>query len=801
MNINLKFENVVWQKKIGYVFLLIGLCLVIGISAIVISVLFKHYDNQLVNAKDQANLVSISVEEEIENITDSLLFISNLISDEDMRSKMSSSQVTNLLNELISKDEKIFGAFVMLDKTEYEEINEITDEIDFVSSDKEADEALEMLEENETIKDEDDERDFIVKEGNIQEGVNKFIYKSNGSTFETNLDRLKTLDYKKSYMKVMLTKTPQMTKPLKNTYNGVEVTTCTYTVPIVINGYFEGVIGIDIDVNKMREEISSKCQSLASEFVVTDKLGNIISSSNKSLTNVSVSELFKGNSNKKVLEYINDNIESGIMSSYNAGSSDMLHDKYLVMIPVMIEDNHMWNILFISYVDKVITNSIATIILVSIINVVLFGLFVFVLWLSFGTIINKKYGSLFNKVEGELTKIKASSTRIMEDIEDLEEIEIEDLTEEELEDVDEKVQKALREKDEQLEKLAEEEKAKENLNDPEPELVKETPAVDQTKIVNEDDPSLAFGASEMAKEEPAVDQSKIVNEDDPSLAFGAPEAPAETPAETPAEEVTQPDFDAEAFKKAQEEEQAKLAAAEQEKEPEREAVKIDLNNPAEGANGEKLSAMDQLKSAKVDTEGLDEILDNKDGNIENNSIVDEMAAKMEAAMAKENGEEAPAPAEEKPAEAPTPEPAPAPAPEPAPAPAPAEPEVKAEDPAPAPAPEQAAAPEAPAEHVDTPEELEAKKAKLAELQKKVAEKMQKEKEVYTVKVSHDDPDDLFGAPQRDRKLTNKEMDDLLKELEEKRRYEAQEMGMVAEEIDVADKSLSDLLGGMTSDDM
>lgn len=799
MNINLKFENVVWQKKIGYVFLLIGLCLVIGISAIVISVLFKHYDNQLVNAKDQANLVSISVEEEIENITDSLLFISNLISDEDMRSKMSSSQVTNLLNELISKDEKIFGAFVMLDKTEYEEINEITDEIDFVSSDKEADEALEMLEENETIKDEDDERDFIVKEGNIQEGVNKFIYKSNGSTFETNLDRLKTLDYKKSYMKVMLTKTPQMTKPLKNTYNGVEVTTCTYTVPIVINGYFEGVIGIDIDVNKMREEIATKCQSLASEFVVTDKLGNIISSSNKSLTNVSVSELFKGNSNKKVLEYINDNIESGIMSSYNAGSSDMLHDKYLVMIPVMIEDNHMWNILFISYVDKVITNSIATIILVSIINVVLFGLFVFVLWLSFGTIINKKYGSLFNKVEGELTKIKASSTRIMEDIEDLEEIEIEDLTEEELEDVDEKVQKALREKDEQLEKLAEEEKAKENLNDPEPELVKETPAVDQTKIVNEDDPSLAFGASEAAKEEPAVDQSKIVNEDDPSLAFGAPEAP-EAP-EAPAEEVTQPDFDAEAFKKAQEEEQAKLAAAEQEKEPEREAVKIDLNNPAEGANGEKLSAMDQLKSAKVDTEGLDEILDNKDGSIENNSIVDEMAAKMEAAMAKENGEEAPAPAEEKPAEAPTPEPAPAPAPEPAPAPAPAEPEVKAEDPAPAPAPEQAAAPEAPAEHVDTPEELEAKKAKLAELQKKVAEKMQKEKEVYTVKVSHDDPDDLFGAPQRDRKLTNKEMDDLLKELEEKRRYEAEEMGMVAEEIDVADKSLSDLLGGMTSDDM
>ena len=799
MNINLKFENVVWQKKIGYVFLLIGLCLVIGISAIVISVLFKHYDNQLVNAKDQANLVSISVEEEIENITDSLLFISNLISDEDMRSKMSSSQVTNLLNELISKDEKIFGAFVMLDKTEYEEINEITDEIDFVSSDKEADEALEMLEENETIKDEDDERDFIVKEGNIQEGVNKFIYKSNGSTFETNLDRLKTLDYKKSYMKVMLTKTPQMTKPLKNTYNGVEVTTCTYTVPIVINGYFEGVIGIDIDVNKMREEISSKCQSLASEFVVIDKQGNIISSSNKSLTNVSVSELFKGNSNKKVLEYINDNIESGIMSSYNAGSSDMLHDKYLVMIPVMIEDNHMWNILFISYVDKVITNSIATIILVSIINVVLFGLFVFVLWLSFGTIINKKYGSLFNKVEGELTKIKASSTRIMEDIEDLEEIEIEDLTEEELEDVDEKVQKALREKDEQLEKLAEEEKAKENLNDPEPELVKETPAVDQTKIVNEDDPSLAFGAPEPAKEEPAVDQSKIVNEDDPSLAFGAPEAPAEAPAE----EVTQPDFDAEAFKKAQEEEQAKLAAAEQEKEPEREAVKIDINNPAEGANGEKLSAMDQLKSAKVDTEGLDEILDNKDGSIENNSIVDEMAAKMEAAMAKENGEEAPTPAEEKPAEAPAPEPAPAPAPEPAPA--PAEPEAPAEAPAPAPAPaptqEQAAAPEAPAEHVDTPEELEAKKAKLAELQKKVAEKMQKEKEVYTVKVSHDDPDDLFGGAQRDRKLTNKEMDDLLKELEEKRRYEAEEMGMVAEEIDVADKSLSDLLGGMTSDDM
>ena len=213
MNINLKFENVTWSKKIGAIFIAIGTALVIGICAIVIAVLFKHYDSQMNNAKEQAHLVSINVCEEIENITDSLEFISDLLTDESMASHITPSQVTTLLNELMSKDEKLFGAFVMLDKSEYA-FTDLTDSMDFVDSDKEADEALELLEDNNELETEET-KEVVSEEGTILDGVNKLVYKTNGSTYETNLDRLNTLEYKKSYIKVMLTKMPQMMKPQK----------------------------------------------------------------------------------------------------------------------------------------------------------------------------------------------------------------------------------------------------------------------------------------------------------------------------------------------------------------------------------------------------------------------------------------------------------------------------------------------------------------------------------------------------------------------------------------------------------
>lgn len=741
MNINLKFENVTWQKKIGYVAIAIALCIFIGITIIVISVLTNHYNKQVFKAREEAELVSENIASEVGNVTDSLEYISNLISDEEMKSHISSSQVTSLLNQLISKDEKVFGAFVMLDKSEFNSIEKETKEISKeFTSDKEADEALDILENNEDIEHEE-VKEVVVPRDSIVDGVNKFVYKANGSTFETNLDRLNTLEYKKSYMKVMLTKKPQMMSPQTNSYNGVEITTATYTVPIIVDGNFEGIIGIDIDIEKLKGYLQDKSKNLSSDFIITDKEGNIVGSSNKLFEASTIQDVYKGSTHKKTLEYVTTNLESGITSSFNTGSSDLVHDEVLVMLPIIIEDNHVWNIIFITNVDKVITNSIATILLVSIINLVLFALFIALLWFSFSSMLTNKYNHLFKRVDTELTKIKANSTKIMEDLEDIEEITIIDS------DVDEEdVKEFLPEKEEKKE-------------EPKTEEVKtEEPKAEESKAeeVKPEEPKV----EEPKAEEPKVEETKV---EEPKIEEAAPEAPApeETPAEEPAPQPEEPavednGFDAEAFAKARVETDEKYQAAEEENK--KEAGEAPSEEPATNAEETSSEEAPAIEEAKADAD-LEEILQNKDGKIEDDSFMADAEAKLAQAMEQQKAEEPKA--EEPKIEEPKVE----------------EPKVeepKVEEPkveAPKPAPKEAA-PE-----VDLDKPIQAAPPK-------------KEKDYYSVKLEPEDDD----FQPREHKLSAKEMDDLLKELEGKRKQEAEASGQEYVEMNVEEASISDLLG-------
>ncbi|MCQ2748975.1 MAG: hypothetical protein MJ246_03010 [Clostridia bacterium] len=328
MNFNFNFENIQFDKKAKPITIGIIAVLVIVFSIISIGLFNNYQADDIEDSKQKAELVSMNVSKDLEETVKSISYLSELISSNNLKAKITSDEVTTLLNSLISSDEKIFAAFVLLDKSEYEDLEDLNitnvkelayekeeiPEDDEDESDEAEDEDLddeEDLEDEEHEEDEEEEEPSEIKPS-VVNGLNKLIFRSGEGTSETTLDRINNLDYKKNYLKVLLSKEPQTMLPLVNSYNGIEKKTITYTMPILVDGFVEGVIGLDIDTEKLNSELNKSNDVLGGTYLLLSKDNNVIVSNKPEYIGIGVDEVY---GSKKLKKFFEESLESMELSS------------------------------------------------------------------------------------------------------------------------------------------------------------------------------------------------------------------------------------------------------------------------------------------------------------------------------------------------------------------------------------------------------------------------------------------------------------------------------------------------------
>ena len=174
MNFNFKFENVTVEKKLGAFIFAILLCIIFVSIAVTIYAFKLAEDKNLYDTQTKAELFAATLSEEMKETVSAVKFISTLATEEDLKNVVTPEKITILLNKVIDSDNKISGAFIMLDNKEV------------ISDDSE-----EMQEEQN-----------IVKETFVNT-TNKLVYKIGDVRYEATLDRLNNLEYKTTeYKKV-----------------------------------------------------------------------------------------------------------------------------------------------------------------------------------------------------------------------------------------------------------------------------------------------------------------------------------------------------------------------------------------------------------------------------------------------------------------------------------------------------------------------------------------------------------------------------------------------------------------------
>ena len=691
MNFNFKFENVTVEKKLGAFIFAILLCIIFVSIAVTIYAFKLAEDKNLYDTQTKAELFAATLSEEMKETVSAVKFISTLATEEDLKNVVTPEKITILLNKVIDSDNKISGAFIMLDNKEV------------ISDDSE-----EMQEEQN-----------IVKETFVNT-TNKLVYKIGDVRYEATLDRLNNLEYKKNYMKVLTTKAPQMMLPYETDYGNAKITTCTYTLPILKDGVVDGVFGIDINVEELNKEFAVNKYHTEETFLILDNEGQVITSNDEKFLNRNISDIFDGSANKQVLEFINSSLKSGVSKIHQHKIAGLLYDDVYITSPIMIDNEHAWNLLVISKVEKIIISSISVILFAVILNLVAFALFVLFLWSCVGKTMNKQMNKMLKEVETRLNEMQKLSKNIdFEKLEKLNNVEVnkEELSKEIEEDkLEVKSENSVNEKNE--------------IDDLEDEsLITDMVEADEKldKLLEKTD--LEKYDSVTSSSENQEEQIEEIDEDSETLG----EIVQETTEDT--ESSNEEDIN----KKEEKEEN------------------IDLDNPLEDENGNKLSAIDQLSTQdsyenQLEAD-LDEIFANKDGTIEDDTLLKQAEEKMLAAMGdkKEDIKIKVEDEEEKVGE-----------------------ELKIE--------EKSQEDVVQKEVIEEQPKVEEKKEETVK-EPEVIEETKKEeiKEEISNTKAFEEPVEVEKPQRKGGKLSSKDMDDLLRELEKKRRAENEALG-IEEEI-------------------
>lgn len=677
MNFNFKFENVTVEKKLGAFIFAILLCIIFVSIAVTIYAFKLAEDKNLYDTQTKAELFAATLSEEMKETVSAVKFISTLATEEDLKNVVTPEKITILLNKVIDSDNKISGAFIMLDNKEV------------ISDDSE-----EMQEEQN-----------IVKETFVNT-TNKLVYKIGDVRYEATLDRLNNLEYKKNYMKVLTTKAPQMMLPYETDYGNAKITTCTYTLPILKDGVVDGVFGIDINVEELNKEFAVNKYHTEETFLILDNEGQVITSNDEKFLNRNISDIFDGSANKQVLEFINSSLKSGVSKIHQHKITGLLYDDVYITSPIMIDNEHAWNLLVISKVEKIIISSISVILFAVILNLVAFALFVLFLWSCVGKTMNKQMNKMLKEVETRLNEMQKLSKNIdFEKLEKLNNVEVnkEELSKEiEEDELEVKSENSVNEKNE--------------IDDLEDEsLITDMVEADEKldKLLEKTD--LEKYDSITSSSENQEEQIEEIGED----------------SETLGEIVQETTEDTESSNEEDIKKKEEISTSDEKEE------NIDLDNPLEDENGNKLSAIDQLSTQdsyenQLEAD-LDEIFANKDGTIEDDTLLKQAEEKMLAAMGDKKEDI----------------------------------KIKVED-----------------EEEKVGEELKIEeKSQEDVVQKEVIEDTKKEeiKEESSNTKAFEEPVEVEKPQRKGGKLSSKDMDDLLRELEKKRRAENEALG-IEEEI-------------------